>query len=148
MKITFNQIKEAAAAGQNITIIVNGEHYELDNGKQQKDFDAIIIYYPDEISAEGDEPEGGIFRNITREELSKEYGIKDEHILYYIPLTVNGKTYQERKNNLEETAKEWQRSNYDFIDWSYGELATIQRFFEENARRYGLVETFRENAII
>ena len=107
----------------------------------------IIIYYPDEISAKGDEPEGGIYSNITREELTKEYGIKDENILYYIPLTVSGKTYQERKNDLEEKAKEYQGTNFYYC-WSYGELATINTFFETNARRYGLIETFRENAII
>lgn len=105
---------------------------------------AIIIF--DETIRE--EAESGIYNNITLEALTNEYRINPDCILYYIPLTISGGSYQERKNNLEETAKEWQRSNGDFIDWSYGELATIQSFFEVNARRYGLIETFKIEGII
>ena len=114
---------------------------------------AIIIY--NEITEHGgntgatgttEKIEGGIYNNISYETAAAEVG--ENNILYYIPLTIQGSNYQERKNNLEETAKEWQRSNYDFIDWSYGELATIQGFFEVNARRYGLLETFKTEGII
>lgn len=114
---------------------------------------AIIIY--NEITEHGDNTgatgttekiEGGIYNNISYETAAAEVG--ENNILYYIPLTISGGSYQERKNNLEETAKEWQRSNYDYIDWSYGELATIQTFFEGNARRYGLLETFKTEGII
>ena len=105
---------------------------------------AIIIFN----EAIRKEAESGIYNNISYEALINEYSIQPEHVLYYIPLTISGGSYQERKNSLEETAKEWQRSNYDFIDWSYGELATIQEFFETNARRYGLTETFKTEGII
>lgn len=60
---------------------------------------------------------------------------------------IKGKTYQERKNNLEELAKEWQ-NNFASYSWSYGELATIQDYFYTNAKRYGLIKTFKENVIL
>jgi hypothetical protein len=59
---------------------------------------------------------------------------------------ISGKTYNERKNNLEELAKDWQY-NFCSLDWSYGELYTIQNWFYENAKRYGLVKVFHENGI-
>ena len=60
---------------------------------------------------------------------------------------IKGKTYHEKKNSLEELAKDWQ---YNFCDygWSYGELAQIDTYFYENAKRYGLVKVFKENVII
>ena len=104
----------------------------------------IIIF--NEVNNHLNEIVGGIYTGIDHKTAAAEIG--ENNILYFIPLRIAGKSYQERKNNLEETAKEWQRSNYDFIDWSYGELATIQSFFEENARRYGLIETFKTEGII
>lgn len=95
-----------------------------------------------------DEAESGIYNNISYEALINEYSIQPEDILYYIPLTITGSTYQERKNNLTETAKDWQYSNSEFIDWSYGELAEIQDFFTRNAKRYGLIEEFQNEGII
>lgn len=61
-------------------------------------------------------------------------------------LQVKGKTYAEKKAWLAELAKEYQ---YFFapLSWSYGELADIQGFFYKNAKRYGLVKEFKENAI-
>ena len=105
---------------------------------------AIIIFN----EAIQETAESGIYNNISFEALTDEYGIKAKDILYYIPLTIQGSSYEERKNNLTETAKEWQMSNTEFIDWSYSELATIQGFFEKGARRYGLIEEFHENGII
>lgn len=58
----------------------------------------------------------------------------------------HGKTYNERKSNLEELAKEWQLY-YGQLSWSYGELAEITDWFYKNAKRYGLVRIFKENAI-
>lgn len=60
---------------------------------------------------------------------------------------IGGKSYQERKNNLEELAKDWQ-NNFASLSWSYGELACIQDYLYENAKRYGLVHVFRENGVI
>ena len=88
---------------------------------------------------------GGIYKGIDRKTALEEIGEKD--LLYFIPLTVSGKTYQERKNDLREKAIEYQNTWYDFCGFSYGELADIQAFFENNGRRYGLLNEFRENAI-
>lgn len=59
---------------------------------------------------------------------------------------ISGKTYEERKYNLEELAKSWQ---YDFssLGWSYSELATIYEYFEKSGKRYGLLKVFKENGI-
>lgn len=59
---------------------------------------------------------------------------------------IKGKTYQERKENLVELAKDWQ-FNFSSLSWSYGELAEICDFFYRNGKRYGLLREFRENAI-
>lgn len=59
---------------------------------------------------------------------------------------IGGKTYQERKSNLEQLAKDWQLY-FSSLSWSYGELYEIQNYLYENAKRYGLVKEFKENAI-
>lgn len=60
---------------------------------------------------------------------------------------ISGKTYQERKASLEDIAKDWQ-NNFAWLGWSYGEFAEIGSWFYENAKRYGLIKVFKENAII
>lgn len=66
-----------------------------------------------------------------------------------IPLWVSGKNYRQRRSHLERIAWAWQNTFSIFgIDWSYGELCIVQDFLERNARRYGLMTVFRENAII
>lgn len=87
--------------------------------------------------------EGGIYENVS-EKQAREFNPE----CYYIPLTVSGRGYQERKADLEEKAKEYQSTCYDFCGFSYGELITIESFFETQGRRYGLIREFRENAII
>ena len=108
---------------------------------------AIIIYtwHDEEINEEF--TEGGIYEGITREALTKKYNVKESEICCYIPLTVTGKTYAERKKDLKNKAIEWSYAG-GLEAWSYGELATIQGFFETNGKRYGLLKEFRENAII
>lgn len=88
---------------------------------------------------------GGIYTDITREQAAAEVG--EDNIVCYIPLAVSGRSYQERKNDLEEKAKEYQSSWFDFCGFSYGELAIISDFFEKFGRRYGLLSEFRENCI-
>lgn len=62
-------------------------------------------------------------------------------------LKISGKTYAEKKENLRELAKESQiLSNEEALSW--GELAEMYTFFEKNAKKYGLIKEFRENAII
>lgn len=62
-----------------------------------------------------------------------------------IDLAIHGATYAERKEDLRQKAITWQASEYQF---SYGELAQWNEYFRENGKRYGLLEEFRENAII
>lgn len=101
---------------------------------------AIIIFK----DADGIE-DGGIFNNISYKTAATEIG--ENNILFYIPLTISGRTYNERKNDLRNKAIEYQNSWYDFCGFSYGELAIINDFFETNGRRYGLLTDFKENAI-
>ena len=68
---------------------------------------------------------------------------KDIKVLVF---RIKGKTYQEKKNSLEELAKDWQ-FNFSSLGWSYGELATVTNYFEKNGKRYGLLNVFKENAI-
>lgn len=63
-----------------------------------------------------------------------------------LDLTTKGKTYKERKCNLEELAKEWQ-NGFSSLNWSYNELIEIQNFFYKNGKRYGLLKEFKENCI-
>ena len=63
-----------------------------------------------------------------------------------LDLSVKGSSYNERKNNLIELAKEYQY-NWASLSWSYGELIEIQDFFNKNGKKYGLLKEFRENAI-
>ena len=57
------------------------------------------------------------------------------------------KTYQQLKAEAREKAIDWQSTWYD-TNYSYGELAAWQEFFERLGRRFGLLQEFRENAII
>ena len=59
---------------------------------------------------------------------------------------MKGKTYQERKASLQELAIDWQL-NFSGLAWSYAEIANIQEYFYRNAKKYGLVKEFKENAI-
>lgn len=63
-----------------------------------------------------------------------------------IEFKVKGKSYAERKSNLENIA----------IDWSYevgntalsvGEYGSICNWFEKTGKRYGLLTEFKENCI-
>ena len=103
---------------------------------------AIIIYCWSDESINECMFEGGIFEGVKLDQNEA------EEVAYFIPLTVTGKTYAERKNDLREKAIEYQSSWCDYCGFSYGELAEIQSFFEEQGKRYGLLNEFRENAII
>lgn len=99
----------------------------------------IIIYQDNK------EIDGGIYQDISYKTAAAEIG--DNNILLYIPLTVSGKTYLDRKNDLRNKAIEWSNNQGNYTRWSYGELATIQDFFEKFGRRYGLLTDFKENCI-
>ncbi len=63
-----------------------------------------------------------------------------------LDLCVRGKTYEEKKDYLEELAIEW-NIHFSTCWWSYNELYIIQNWFYENGKRYGLLKEFKENAI-
>lgn len=56
-------------------------------------------------------------------------------------------TYQKAKEKAKNEAIEWQ---LDFCNhnYSYGELTYYNDYFSRLARRYGLVNEFKENGII
>lgn len=71
------------------------------------------------------------------------------NILAVLDFSITGKDYQSRKEAAQAIAIEYQIINNDFsLCWSYSELATIQAYFENIGRRYGLINEFKENCII
>ena len=56
-------------------------------------------------------------------------------------------TYREKKARLREEAVRWQQ-DFSRHDYSYGELAEIQAYFEKEGKKYGLMKEFKENCII
>lgn len=56
-------------------------------------------------------------------------------------------TYSEKKAKLREEAISWQHESSKH-DYSYGELAEKQAYFEKEGKKYGLIQEFRENGII
>lgn len=107
---------------------------------------AIIIYWEKRKGDLLPHEEGGIFNRITYREAAEALG--DSNIVYFLPLEVSGYDYESKKTELADIARVWQESNTEFINWSYGELAIIQSFFETQGRRYGLTKEFKENGII
>lgn len=63
-----------------------------------------------------------------------------------IPLQIHGSTYAQRRDNLRAIAQDIQTA--DNGGMSIGELATLGDWLTTNARRYGMITEFRENAII
>ena len=63
-----------------------------------------------------------------------------------LDLKIKGNTYSEKKDYLEDLAKDYQY-NFSSLSWSYSELIEIQDFFYKNGKRYGLLKEFKENAI-
>ena len=59
----------------------------------------------------------------------------------------NNKTYQEKKDAARQEAIDWQIWASE-QSLSYGELTDYMAHFEATGRRYGLIQEFRENAII
>lgn len=100
---------------------------------------AIILY-----REQDGEIEGGIYNNISYEDVVREVG--ERNIISYIALQVSGKSYAERKGDLEDKAIMYSYTWSEYC-YSYGELFEVQNFFEVNGKRYGLIREFRENAI-
>ena len=55
--------------------------------------------------------------------------------------------YQLAKNKIRDLAADWQ-SDFGNNNYSWSELLQWQEFFSTKAKRYGLVNEFRENGII
>lgn len=55
--------------------------------------------------------------------------------------------YRRAKESARNKAIEWQNDFYN-QNYSYGELVYWKDYFERLARKYGLVEEFKENGII
>lgn len=117
-----------------------------------------ILVYRDERG----EVNGGIYPNVCDyiEQLdritftilhdaktARSYTIKGRDLISFIPLEVKGRTYAERKADLQDKAIQWSYAGGE-ANWSYGELVAIGDFFKINGRRYGLIREFRENGII
>ena len=60
-------------------------------------------------------------------------------------LEIKGKTYSERREHLRNLAIDIQSANNGGL--SYSEYAILADFFDRNAKKYGLLTEFRENAI-
>ena len=58
---------------------------------------------------------------------------------------IKGRTYAERKEYLRNMAIDFQAEDVGGL--SMCEMGEIADWFEENGRRYGLLEEFRENGI-
>lgn len=56
-------------------------------------------------------------------------------------------TYSENKAKLREEAIQWQK-DFSKYNYSYPEIAEKQAYFERKAKRFGLVQEFKENGII
>ena len=68
-------------------------------------------------------------------------------IISVFELKVFGKSYQEKKSDLRNRAICYQ-DTYNYVTWSYGEIAEISAFFYKNGKRYGLLREFKENGIL
>ena len=56
--------------------------------------------------------------------------------------------YQTKKEEMRQKAVEWQKSFAEGQEYSYAELAEWDDYFMKAARKYGLMDEFRENGII
>lgn len=70
----------------------------------------------------------------------------DIEILTIIFFEISGKTYKERKNNLQFLAISF--SNQSWEGLYYSDLQDITEWFGMNAKKYGLTKEFKENGII
>lgn len=67
-------------------------------------------------------------------------------VVWFAPLAVIGKTYKQKKESLRNFVKDLQF--YDCGGMSYGEMAMVDAFIQENAKRYGLLNEFRSEGIV
>lgn len=71
-------------------------------------------------------------------------------LIELLTLEIKGGNYSEKSNCLRELAIDFQDFNSSDcdIDLSMQEISNIMEWFENKAKIYGLINEFRENAII
>jgi hypothetical protein len=102
-------------------------------------------YYAAYIDAKGQEY-GMLFDSET---INRYYNVTfspETKEVAFITFNVSGKNYQERKENVRQKAIEF--SNFNFPGLFFSDMIWIENWFRKQAERYGLLEEFRENAII
>lgn len=68
-------------------------------------------------------------------------------VLATIDLTIHGKTYAERKEDLRRAAHEYLDLYANSVPLSWDEVWEFESFFHEQGAKYGLLREFKENAI-
>jgi len=102
-------------------------------------------YYAAYIDAKGQEY-GMLFDSET---INRYYNVTfspETKEVVLITFNVSGKNYQERKENVRQKAIEF--SHFNFPGLFFSDMIWIESWFRKQAERYGLLEEFRENAII
>lgn len=69
-------------------------------------------------------------------------------MLETIDLTVHGKTYADRKEDVHNKAIDYQNIPALGMSLYMSEVATFGEYFATQGKRYGLLSEFRENGII
>lgn len=69
-------------------------------------------------------------------------------VLENIDLTVHGKTYADRKEDVRNKAIDYQNIPALGMSLYMSEVAIFGEYFAAQGKRYGLLREFRENAII
>ena len=70
-----------------------------------------------------------------------------QHILCMEFNKIKGKTYKEKKNFLRNLAVDYSNSMSEVFPISLRETIMIREWFEKQAKRFGLLEEFRTEAI-
>lgn len=60
---------------------------------------------------------------------------------------MNLNKYKEKKEKARKEAIEWQ-NEFAVNNYSYGELAYYQNYFDNKGKHYGLIREFKENGIL
>lgn len=89
---------------------------------------------------------GGFYTDY--EEWRKDTFCADVEIIAMVDMQIHGSTYAERKADVERVTHEYLDLYANSVPMSCGEVVEWQAYFEEQGKRYGLLEIFRENAII
>ena len=87
----------------------------------------------------------GIYYNY--EAYFKDTFCPDTRIIFTLDMSVSGRTYAERKADLESKAIDYSNNMSEIYPISQGEIAEIEDFFATNGKRYGLLTDFRMNCI-